>query len=206
MSGTFQGAGSLSHQVTSLELWTERFSFVDFCPWPGPAPLTEKQGHLLVGRSDDLLRFRSLLKEENKRLILLHAPSGVGKSSLLEAGIKRELQLQGSDVKTVNKWGGFREGEKASEFLAHKLQLSGSKPFDRFAELGASGVLILDQFEELVRYSPAVTRELFDEILQINSLFKTKVIVSFRSEYLHDFETREWRRQLLSRSAVDRGD
>lgn len=175
----------MSTDRASLQRWADHFREIDGCPWPGPAPLTESQGHLLVGRTDDRRRFDALLKEENKRLLLLHAPSGAGKSSLLEAGLKRELKAQGATIYTVNKWGGYG-GESAREFLAKKLQPEASS-FEYLDDLGASGVLILDQFEELVRYSPAVTRQLFDEILWINRHYKTKVVVSFRSEYLHEF-------------------
>lgn len=172
--------------MSTLQHWKKNFRDEDKCPWPGPVPLEERQSHLLVGRVDDSERFDDLLKEGNRRLILLHAPSGAGKSSFLQAGLAHDLELKGKDVRSVSQWGGY-DGEGARAFLAKRLNLSGEEPFDQFGELGSSGVLILDQFEELIRYSPAITRKLFDEILRINRLFETKIIVSFRSEYLHAF-------------------
>lgn len=171
----------------SLHRWREGFLDRDWCPWPGPRPLKEQEHHLLVGRSDDRDRFGQLLNEENKRLILLHGPSGAGKSSLLEAGLWRDLKNRGATIRSQNRWGGY-EGEGAHDFLARKLGLTERDPFENFGGLEANGVLILDQFEELVRYSPRITRQLFHEILEINRLYRTKVIISFRSEYLHEFE------------------
>lgn len=172
--------------MSTLDRWDRNFEVADICPWAGPVPLQKHQSHLLVGRVDDSERFEDLLKEENRRLILLHAPSGAGKSSFLQAGLAYDLELRGRDVRSVSQWGGY-EGEGARAFLAKRLGLEGDDPFARFGEQGASGVLILDQFEELIRYSPAITRQLFEEILRINRLYDTKIIVSFRSEYLHTF-------------------
>jgi hypothetical protein len=174
----------------SLDRWRTEFLERDWCPWPGPRPLREHEHHLLVGRSDDRDRFGQLLNEENKRLILLHGPSGAGKSSLLDAGLRRDLKTRGATIRGESRWGGYK-GEGAREFLARKLGLTGREPFEAFGRLEAGGVLILDQFEELVRYSPRITRQLFREILEVNRLYKTKVIISFRSEYLHEFEELE---------------
>lgn len=62
--------------MSTLQHWKKNFRDEDKCPWPGPVPLEERQSHLLVGRVDDSERFDDLLKEGNRRLILLHAPSG----------------------------------------------------------------------------------------------------------------------------------
>jgi|HubBroStandDraft_2_1064218.scaffolds.fasta_scaffold00415_9 WD40 repeat protein len=57
-------------------------------PYVGPRPL--KDGEALFGRATDCDSLLSLLNSE--RIVLLHAPSGAGKSSLLNAGIIHKLR------------------------------------------------------------------------------------------------------------------
>lgn len=131
---------------------------------------------------------------QSHRLVLLHGPSGVGKSSLLQAGLIADLRAEGATVFANDQWGGMPHDDVRS-FLAAKFGLADtpgaaqeSDPFgDLAASLGNRAILVLDQFEELVRYSPRAASLVFDLIVDLNRRYETKIVISFRSEYLHDF-------------------
>jgi tRNA A-37 threonylcarbamoyl transferase component Bud32/tetratricopeptide (TPR) repeat protein len=74
----------------------------DACPVPGLAPFTEAQAELFFGRKAETQALLALLEEARvgrKRWVQLEGPSGVGKSSLIQAGLLprlRELPAQGA--------------------------------------------------------------------------------------------------------------
>lgn len=180
-------------QNGSLEDWRRRFKTIDWCPWPGPRPLGKHDGSLLVGRVPVRRDFRRVI--QSHRLVLLHGPSGVGKSSLLQAALIDDLRSEGSTVLSNDQWGGMPHDDVAG-FLAAKFGLAadGREPFDELARsLGGRAVLVLDQFEELVRYSPRAANLVFDFVVELNRRHDTKIVISFRSEYLHDFAELERR-------------
>src|SRR5687768_10055275 len=59
---------------------------------PYVGPRAYKYGERLPGRDREVAELRDLLIAE--RIVLLHSPSGAGKSSLVEAGLRHELQLE----------------------------------------------------------------------------------------------------------------
>jgi hypothetical protein len=59
-------------------------------PFPGPQPYARGQSDLFFGRSDSVAQLTSLLLSSH--IVLLHAPSGSGKSSLLNAGLYPRLE------------------------------------------------------------------------------------------------------------------
>ncbi|SEK95787.1 Serine/threonine protein kinase [Stigmatella aurantiaca] len=64
------------------------------CPVPGLAPFTEAQSELFFGRDEELQALLALLegsREGALRWLQLEGPSGVGKSSLLQAGVLPRL-------------------------------------------------------------------------------------------------------------------
>ena len=176
-----------------LRSWRHRFKAIDTCPWPGPRPLGTQDGSLLVGRVPVRRDFRRVI--QSHRLVLLHGPSGVGKSSLLQAGLIGDLRTEGFAVLSNNQWGGMPHDDVPG-FLAAKFGLprDGGDPFAMLAEsFGGRAVLVLDQFEELVRYSPRAAILVFDLVVDLNRRYETKIVISFRSEYLHDFSELERR-------------
>ena len=65
------------------------------CPVPGLAPFKEEQAQLFFGRKDETQALLSLLEEARaglKRWVQLEGASGVGKSSLLQAGVLPRLR------------------------------------------------------------------------------------------------------------------
>jgi hypothetical protein len=166
------------------------------CPWPGPRPFEREDRELLAGR--DVQKDQFLQEVASHRLIFLTGPSGVGKSSLLEGGLIPLLEEDsGFLVVKLTRWGAGDPSDGAVALLAqlihHELSAR-QEPLelpegpDLFWELadrfGERAVIILDQFEELLRYSPAVRDEMFELLLQLNHETRLKFVVSFRDEYV----------------------
>ncbi len=168
--------------------WRGAFKSRDKCPWPGPRPLREDDAALLIGRTEDRRAFQRIMRDN--RLVLFHGASGVGKSSILQAGLIPDLELAGYTVYSTDEWGGVQVGDLRG-FIAERLGLPGdaSEGFERTDR--ESVVLILDQFEELIRYSPAQATAVFDLVIDLNRTMATKIVISFRSEYLHYFSDLE---------------
>lgn len=59
-------------------------------PWPGPKPYQEQDADRFFGREDDIRRIMSSILRQ--RLTVLLAGSGVGKTSLLQAGVLPRLR------------------------------------------------------------------------------------------------------------------
>lgn len=182
--------------MTTLAQWRQTFGRIDDCPWPGPRPMTQHDSELLIGRGDDADRFST--EVQGNRLVILTGESGVGKSSLLNAGLVRELTDNGYLPLLCSDWTWASEGlEDPEAFVAEKVrdQLPPEIDLDRPGmpglcaqlddEFHGSAVLILDQFEELIRYQPALFSRMIDWILRVNHHRKTRVVLSLRSEYAH---------------------
>jgi len=92
-------------EVPTLARWRSEFKDLDDCPWPGPRPLRASDGaHLLVGREQEITNFRH--EVATYRLILMTGESGVGKTSLLEAGLIPALRKSGLKVALCRDWSG----------------------------------------------------------------------------------------------------
>ncbi|GEM_PF-1844745 len=61
-------------------------------PYRGLAPFDREERALFMGREDDTVRFARLLDEAGTRGVLLHGAAGVGKASLLRAGVLPYLE------------------------------------------------------------------------------------------------------------------
>src|SRR3954469_6271646 len=62
-------------------------------PWPGLAPFTEGQGAYFHGRDDEIDDLTQLARL--RALVVLFGQSGLGKSSLLQAGVFPRLRADG---------------------------------------------------------------------------------------------------------------
>jgi hypothetical protein len=194
--------------MTATDEWRHALATLDRqCPWPGPRPLAELDldefgdvSHVLVGRERDR---RDFLREVDTghRLIFLTGPSGVGKTSLLQVGLVPVLRDHGYRVAVCRDWTRDDRDASPAEFLATKVrgQLVNEIPGlaegpDMFWDLDRAGgvVLVLDQFEELLRWDPAMQRGLFDLITDLNqAATEITLVVSFRSEFLHEMRPLE---------------
>ena len=169
-------------------------------PWPGPRPQDYRDGRdALVGRQDDLALF--LQNITHRQLTHLIGPSGVGKTSLLQNGIVPELKERGYVVALCRDWSDIGD-QRFEEFLARRLYDAldqehkdavddqGAKRYSRntdlfweLDDLGGSGVVVLDQFEELIRQGQTRRKEVFEFLAQVYLQTKVPVVLSYRSEY-----------------------
>jgi hypothetical protein len=105
-------------------------------PYVGPRTFTEEERSFFFGRDREVEDLIHLLLAE--RIVLLHSPSGAGKSSLLQAGLIPKLKELGFETKgplRVNDCANFPWEENFSK--------------DPHGE-----VIIFDQFEETVTVDP----------------------------------------------------
>lgn len=146
-------------------------------PYVGPEPIAADRR--LYGRDMEIADIRDLLIAE--RIVLLYSPSGAGKTSLIQAGLLRELREQeGFRVLLVR---GFRSGMangRRNRYLASVLEalhnalspalrvndmVTNDTPLDAYLKRrpkdpqeGHSStseqVLIFDQFEEVLTLDP----------------------------------------------------
>lgn len=200
----------------TLSAWRTHFEQRESdCPWPGGRSL--RRGQPLTGRDDDRRRFLSAVK--GHKLVLLSGPSGVGKSSLLDAGLVPDLESENEKmaVLTISDWSvsSERTGD-VRRFLEDKLRagMIAPQPGDLDAAgwasltgveltnetpilatlnsaLGERGVLVLDQFEELIRYSRVLKDQVFAFLALVVERMDIRIVISFRSEFLYEFRSIE---------------
>jgi hypothetical protein len=133
--------------------------------YPGLKPFERSQSALFRGRSEDVRRLTNLIVRE--RLVVLFAKSGIGKTSLLQAGVAPQLEEQGfmpvflrsdkTDAPLVEhlRKGLANQPSVGSTYEKHTLtdvpptlwEQMKRLEFDREG-IPATPVLVLDQFEE----------------------------------------------------------
>ena len=195
----------MSDRMTNLRDWSEAFRRLDAkCPWPGPRPLggTVKDQALLIGRSEDKSKFSSEVFKN--ALVVLTAESGVGKSSLLNVGLVPRLESEGFLPLVCSDWTNVTSATDPEKLITGKLRdklpadislenvAAGSLCGELDRAYGEEVVLILDQFEELIRYQRRMFSRMLSWLEDINQRHETHVVLSLRSEYQH------WLRPLLS--------
>ena len=199
---------SVNPSKTLFDLWKARFHQLDDTVlWPGPVPLSEDQSDFAVGREDDLQRL--MLNVAQARIVQIDADSGVGKSSFLRAKAMDKLEKEGYAPIVVDSWSDISFDVQGSDLpdvnrmLAKKLgvteeELNNARPVagsDEGPDVSLSkvlgqrhhrkGILILDQFEELIRDSPGLLDAVISWINSVALGDDIRVVVSLRSEYVH---------------------
>jgi Pentapeptide repeats (8 copies) len=173
-------------------------------PYPGIRPV-DHPGQL-KGRRSLVEAMVNYLERNYPRLIEIYGPSGVGKSSLLKAGLVPKLCDLGWRVVTVSDWAqaalqsstpedayeavlgsamkAMRDSPDAPKWLAG---LDKSNPTAVLREVSHRTVVILDQIEELRRVEPTVARGLLQSTCDVVSgIGGYWHIVSFRQEVRHE--------------------
>jgi hypothetical protein len=183
--------------LITLEQWKKNFLDKDTCPWRGPKPMEPGDDDLLVGRQDDRDRFAHEVLTH--QLVILHGESGVGKSSLLNVGLVRDLTERGFQPIVCRNW--TREAgspDRPEDFVAAKVaaelrslgvDIDAAAPQSMVEQLNASygelAVLVLDQFEELIRHQRPFFKQAMDWVVELNGRYDIHVVISLRSEYVH---------------------
>ena len=179
-------------------------------PFPGPKPYRQNQAGLFFGRGNEIEELTSLVLSTSA--VLIYAPSGSGKSSLLQAGLVPELEDFGCQVLPTVRFGriGIKspggEADTAQQNPFVKLvydtvlpqDASPAEPSSRrdLAELAARlqredgrnfTLLILDQFEELF-VNQALWRERGAFLAQLRWVLDANpwlhAVLAIRSDYL----------------------
>jgi WD40 repeat protein/serine/threonine protein kinase len=133
-------------------------------PYRGLAPFTSDDAKLYFGREREAEAFANRLKVQT--LIVVAGPSGVGKSSFVQAGVVPTLPA-GSSVVVI------RPGSTPLATLDARLQ--GDEP----------ALLVVDQFEELFTLTlDAAERERFAARLVELSRTGTRVVLTVRDDFL----------------------
>ncbi|MCP4106562.1 MAG: ATP-binding protein, partial [Desulfobacteraceae bacterium] len=149
------------------------------------------------GRQIDLDRLITRISRTDCKLIVLHGQSGVGKSSILEAGLEpalKQKRIVTRDVLPilVRSYTGWVKN--TCLLLGQRSEIPGDwKVADILDELRKNEdqniltVLIFDQFEEFffANSEPAERREFYSFLHDSLNIPFVKVILSLREDYLH---------------------
>ncbi len=145
-------------------------------------------------RDEELERLRAAILDDQTPLIALLGESGVGKTSLLRAGLAHALKKDGIEIIY---WEALPTNPDTE--LLHRIRTAWGKvkgaPAD-FAALPAaiaasSRVVVLDQFEQLSAEAHPAIFTLLREVLQTPPPFRGTWIIALREEYLGRWWTSE---------------
>jgi WD40 repeat protein len=160
------------------------------CPYKGLSAYTEADGEYFFGRESD--RDLVIANLRASRLTVLYGPSGVGKSSLLQAGVMRHLRqlpksafsylaLRNAVIVYHSSWHGdslielgsamrqaIPDQEGVQDIMGRHPKLSVELLGELVERLNAHVYLLLDQFEEQTLYQTGPHGEAFlDELSNI---------------------------------------
>lgn len=184
----------------------------DACPLPGLLPFSPEQAEWFLGRQEELKDLWSLWEQAVRgelRWIQLEGPSGVGKTSLLQAGLVPRIQTasdtspvlvvtfrpNGNPVEQLQKELHAAFSRQGVSCSAEAIDFAVNEPTARFSDFaarylpsGAIVALVVEQFEELLTLGNAAR---FDGLLgswmdEPNS--RVRLLSTFRSDFLHRIE------------------
>lgn len=154
---------------------------------------------IFFGREEAVQKFLAQIKPDNKRLTLLHAPSGAGKTSFIRAGLEPALWNEEEVVLYARAFTSPTEALKQlivsvagpGPDLAH-LSLYEFLQWFRLSLIdGQRLIIFLDQFEEFFIHLDEITRTNFIEQLGRcleDSHLPLRFILSLRKDYLAEME------------------
>lgn len=161
--------------------------------YPGVTPFSTEQADVFFGRKQDTDELYRLIKRES--LIILYGKSGLGKSSLINAGVVPEVQKDKVYNPIIIRFGAWTEDSTQSPLEVIKNALRTSKvetilsrliQYDnslwkhaKEMQLKNEGkpLLIFDQFEELFSYPEQQINEFQQEVAE---LINTDIPLRFR--------------------------
>lgn len=185
-----------------IAAWREAFVGLEqSCPWAGPRPLSQGldagASYRFVPREDESEQLLELIRANS--LVVFHGESGAGKSSLLDMSLLDELYRRGFLALPWRSWGMLGDDDPEA-FLTQQFRASGLlhetviEQLDAGRSLvevldeayGEQALILLDQFEELIRdRKQDGFNRVVEWILGVNRSSRTRIVLSLRSEYAH---------------------
>jgi len=162
--------------------------------YPGVTPFTKAQSNIFFGRNEEIEGlYKMILREQ---VVVLYGKSGLGKSSLLNAGVFPLLEKEKDAVPLMIRFGASTGGDEKSplertkeaipsQFQSNSL-LNRLNPNDqalwKYAkqhQIDGKGnlFLVFDQFEELFSYPEALIDQFKQEL---SELLRTSIPTRFR--------------------------
>ena len=173
----------------------------DTSPYPGLSNFEERQAGFFFGRSSDVRRVVARLREHP--LVTVAGPSGVGKSSLVHAGVVPALARSGEawetwllrpgrdPVRALAALVGERCGAETDAVMAEIMEQPGTvaaRLRERARRSGSQVLLFVDQFEELyTQHTDAAARRAYVHTLMAIADDVTaplRVLTSIRSDFV----------------------
>lgn len=180
-----------------LAEWRRQVEISSDSPWPGPRPVrTGDDPTALVGRNDDSKKFARMVFETG--VVIFTGASGVGKTSMLHLKLVPTLKAAGYQPLVCDDWNRSFEAASIDDllFAQVKNQLPARarmKIIDAQSLLPVldslypdRGVIILDQFEELIRYQPKQYQAILRWIEKVAVETRVRIVISLRVEYEHE--------------------
>ena len=127
------------------------------CPYRGLEPFGEEHAEFFFGREGDIAALASAVATHP--LVAVTGPSGVGKSSLVGAGLVPRLRAEGIRIAQFTPL----PGHAVDAALSAALAGADGPGADGAAGAGRT-VLVIDQFEELAAAAPDSARQLLGRI------------------------------------------
>jgi hypothetical protein len=149
-------------------------------PFIGPRPFTEADSSLFFGRDRELAALTA--EVVSTQIVLVYAPSGSGKSSLISAGLVPAMRKEGFAVR--------HERPKARDAAHARSPVDDLTHAISQSVVGGDGeqppLLVFDQFEEVIAGgTDAELRSLADTAYAAMAKdFMARLVISFREEYL----------------------
>jgi WD40 repeat protein len=168
----------VGNPLEDLPLDDESYKYPIGSPFKGLAYFTEKDAKLFFGRGQEIRQLYNIICERN--IVFFYGQSGVGKSSLLFAGLKPRMNFKGWNIVYFRRETGVNLANKLHEYT------SNLKSTDK-------QLVILDQVEEMYTNPSAEfssqeeSAQLFKEV-KLGAETNINMILSFRKEYLAEFK------------------
>jgi len=141
------------------------------CPYPGARPFDAELAAYFHGRDADIARLVEAVARQP--LVAVAGPSGVGKSSLVRAGLLPRLRAAGTPVVECR-----LDADPIGNLLA------------AVADAAPGTVVVLDQFEELATLAPQTAGALLDELMARTSTGRVRAVLTLRWAALERLEPR----------------
>jgi hypothetical protein len=158
---------------------------IAYCPYKGLYAYTEVDGEYFFGR--DLDRGLVIDNLMASRLTVLYGPSGVGKSSLLQAGVMRHLRRL---TKEDASWIG-RDVPQSFNYLAVRSAIivyNSSWRNDSLKELGHALIQAVPEYdgiEDIIRSHPPLSVELLHELAERLNSYVYFLLDQFEEQTLY---------------------